>query len=115
MTDDHAPARPRKVTPAQAAGILAERGDRRPPHHGPRDRPVVGRNVPVVPAPPPRRLAHRRPRHPQGLCPGTSPTPAPKQLDALGEPYRPYRSVVAWYCWRAAQLYAGAKAGAVTS
>jgi len=43
------------------------------------------------------------------------PTPTPKQLDALGEPYHPYRSVVAWYCWRAAQLYAGAKASAVTS
>ena len=33
------------------------------------------------------------------------PTPTPKQLDLLGEPYRPYRTVVAWYCWRAAQLY----------
>ncbi len=33
------------------------------------------------------------------------PTPTPKQLDALGERYRPYRSVVAWYCWRAAELY----------
>jgi DNA-3-methyladenine glycosylase II len=33
------------------------------------------------------------------------PMPTPKQLDALGEPYRPYRSVVAWYCWRAAELY----------
>ena len=42
-------------------------------------------------------------------------TPTPKQLDALGEPYRPYRSIIAWYCWRAAQLYAGAKASAVTS
>lgn len=42
-------------------------------------------------------------------------TPTPKQLDALGEPYHPYRSVVAWYCWRAAQLYAGAKPTAVTS
>jgi len=28
--------------------------------------------------------------------------PAPKELDELGEPYRPYRSLVAWYCWRAA-------------
>jgi DNA-3-methyladenine glycosylase II len=35
-------------------------------------------------------------------------TPTPKQLDLLGEPYRPYRSVVAWYCWQAARLYAGA-------
>jgi DNA-3-methyladenine glycosylase II len=43
------------------------------------------------------------------------PTPTPKQLDALGEPFRPYRSVVAWYCWRAAQIYAGAKASAVTA
>jgi DNA-3-methyladenine glycosylase II len=33
------------------------------------------------------------------------PMPTPKQLDALGEPYRPYRSIVAWYCWRAAELY----------
>jgi DNA-3-methyladenine glycosylase II len=33
------------------------------------------------------------------------PMPTPKQLDALGEPYRPYRSVVAWYCWRASELY----------
>jgi DNA-3-methyladenine glycosylase II len=33
------------------------------------------------------------------------PTPTPKQLDALGEPYHPYRSVVAWYCWRASELY----------
>jgi DNA-3-methyladenine glycosylase II len=31
--------------------------------------------------------------------------PTPKQLESLGEPYRPYRSVVAWYCWRAAELY----------
>jgi 3-methyladenine DNA glycosylase/8-oxoguanine DNA glycosylase len=27
--------------------------------------------------------------------------PTPKALDALGEIYRPYRSTVAWYCWRA--------------
>jgi 3-methyladenine DNA glycosylase/8-oxoguanine DNA glycosylase len=28
--------------------------------------------------------------------------PTPKELDELGEPFRPYRSLVAWYCWRAA-------------
>jgi 3-methyladenine DNA glycosylase/8-oxoguanine DNA glycosylase len=28
--------------------------------------------------------------------------PAPKELEELGERYRPYRSLVAWYCWRAA-------------
>ncbi len=43
------------------------------------------------------------------------PTPTPKQLDLLGEPFHPYRSVVAWYCWRAAQRYAGSAATAVTS
>jgi DNA-3-methyladenine glycosylase II len=43
------------------------------------------------------------------------PTPTPKQLDALGEPYHPYRTVVAWYCWRAAQKYGGAAATEVTA
>jgi DNA-3-methyladenine glycosylase II len=43
------------------------------------------------------------------------PTPTPKQLEALGDPYRPYRSVVAWYCWRAAELYGGAAESALTS
>ncbi len=28
--------------------------------------------------------------------------PSPKELDELGEPFRPYRSLVAWYCWRVA-------------
>jgi 3-methyladenine DNA glycosylase/8-oxoguanine DNA glycosylase len=26
--------------------------------------------------------------------------PTPKALDALGEPYRPYRSILAWWCWQ---------------
>jgi DNA-3-methyladenine glycosylase II len=43
------------------------------------------------------------------------PTPTVKQLDALGEPYHPYRSIVAWYCWRAAQLYAGSAPTPVTA
>ncbi|WP_345761994.1 DNA-3-methyladenine glycosylase family protein [Diaminobutyricibacter sp. McL0608] len=42
-------------------------------------------------------------------------TPTVKQLDLLGEPYHPYRSIVAWYCWRATELYAGAVASAVTT
>ena len=29
--------------------------------------------------------------------------PTPKELDERGEPFRPFRSVVAWYCWRAAE------------
>lgn len=33
------------------------------------------------------------------------PEPTEKQLVPLGEPYRPYRSVVAWYCWQAARLH----------
>jgi DNA-3-methyladenine glycosylase II len=27
--------------------------------------------------------------------------PTPKALDVLGEIYRPYRSIAAWYCWQA--------------
>ena len=27
--------------------------------------------------------------------------PTPKQLEPQGERFRPYRSLVAWYCWRA--------------
>jgi 3-methyladenine DNA glycosylase/8-oxoguanine DNA glycosylase len=69
MTGDKPAARPSRVSPAQAARILADRD------------PVIARLI----------------------------------AEALGEPFRPYRSVVAWYCWRAAQLYAGAQASAVTS
>jgi DNA-3-methyladenine glycosylase II len=42
------------------------------------------------------------------------PTPTAKELLPLGDPYRPYRSVVAWYCWRAAELYGGAGESALT-
>lgn len=42
------------------------------------------------------------------------PMPAPKELALLGEPLRPYRSVAAWYCWRAAEIYAGAADSALT-
>jgi DNA-3-methyladenine glycosylase II len=42
------------------------------------------------------------------------PMPTPKQLEPLGDPFRPYRSVVTWYCWRAAELYGGAAESAVT-
>ena len=30
--------------------------------------------------------------------------PTPKELALRGEPFRPYRSLVAWYCWRAADV-----------
>ena len=43
------------------------------------------------------------------------PMPTPKALEALGEPYHPYRSIVAWYCWRATQLYGGAVSTGVTA
>jgi DNA-3-methyladenine glycosylase II len=42
------------------------------------------------------------------------PTPTAKELGPLGDELRPFRSVAAWYCWRAAELYAGAVASAVT-
>jgi DNA-3-methyladenine glycosylase II len=31
----------------------------------------------------------------------------PRQLIAAGEPFRPYRSLVAWYCWQAVHLARG--------
>jgi DNA-3-methyladenine glycosylase II len=32
---------------------------------------------------------------------GLSEPPSPGELAPLGDPYRPYRSIAAWYCWRA--------------
>jgi 3-methyladenine DNA glycosylase/8-oxoguanine DNA glycosylase len=31
---------------------------------------------------------------------GLGEIPTPPQLDEMGETFRPYRSLVAWYCWR---------------
>ena len=31
----------------------------------------------------------------------------PRELQAAGEPFRPYRSLVAWYCWQAVHLARG--------
>lgn len=42
------------------------------------------------------------------------PIPSARELQPLGDRYRPYRSVLAWYCWRAAELYAGAADSALT-
>jgi DNA-3-methyladenine glycosylase II len=41
-------------------------------------------------------------------------TPTPRELEPLGDPYRPYRTVVAWYCWRAVELYAAGIKSALT-
>jgi DNA-3-methyladenine glycosylase II len=48
-----------------------------------------------------------------GLAHGI-PMPAPKELEVYGDAYRPYRSVAAWYCWRAVEVYADAKDSALT-
>jgi DNA-3-methyladenine glycosylase II len=42
------------------------------------------------------------------------PTPTARELEPLGDPYRPYRTVVAWYCWRAVELYATGTDSALT-
>ena len=42
-----------------------------------------------------------------GLAWGLEETPKPKALTALGERFRPYRSVVARYCWEAVALSRG--------
>jgi DNA-3-methyladenine glycosylase II len=52
-------------------------------------------------------------RHGYGLA-WSVPTPTARELGPLGDPFRPYRTVAAWYCWRAVELYAGAAESAVT-
>jgi len=52
-------------------------------------------------------------RHGYGLA-WQVPEPTARELQPLGDPFRPYRSVAAWYCWRAAELYAGAADSALT-
>lgn len=42
-----------------------------------------------------------------GVAWGIDPPPTPKTLLALGDRFRPYRSVVARYCWEAVALYRG--------
>jgi DNA-3-methyladenine glycosylase II len=42
-------------------------------------------------------------RHGYGLA-WDIPTPTARELEPLGDTFHPYRSVVAWYCWRAAEL-----------
>ena len=37
------------------------------------------------------------------LAYGLPALPKPTELQALGERFRPYRTVAAWYCWRAVQ------------
>ena len=52
-------------------------------------------------------------RHGYGLAWNVA-TPTARELKPLGEPYRPYRTVVAWYCWRATELYGRAQDSALT-
>lgn len=35
---------------------------------------------------------------------GLAAPPAPGELEALGDRFRPWRSIVAWYCWRALEV-----------
>lgn len=41
--------------------------------------------------------------------------PTERELGPLGDAFAPYRSVAAWYCWRACELYAGATESALTT
>ena len=42
-----------------------------------------------------------------GLAWGLATAPAAKELAPLGDRFRPYRSVVARYCWEAVSLFRG--------
>ena len=35
---------------------------------------------------------------------GLAELPSPKELARLGDAFRPYRSIAAWYCWRAVEV-----------
>ena len=39
-----------------------------------------------------------------GLAHGWTEPPTAEELEPLGHPFRPYRSVAAWYCWRATEV-----------
>lgn len=41
---------------------------------------------------------------------GLGELPSPRQLAPLGDPFSPYRSVAAWYCWRAVEDKVAARA-----
>jgi DNA-3-methyladenine glycosylase II len=45
-----------------------------------------------------------------GLAWSIDPPPTAKELDPLGERFRPYRTIVARYCWAAVVLYRGGTA-----
>jgi 3-methyladenine DNA glycosylase/8-oxoguanine DNA glycosylase len=36
-----------------------------------------------------------------GVAYGVDPMPTAKELGPLGDPFRPYRTLAAWYCWQA--------------
>lgn len=40
--------------------------------------------------------------------------PSEKELAPLGDSFRPFRSVVAWYCWRACEIFTDAADSALT-
>jgi 3-methyladenine DNA glycosylase/8-oxoguanine DNA glycosylase len=42
-----------------------------------------------------------------GLARGIDPPPTARELLPLGEPFRPFRSIVARYCWEAVALFRG--------
>jgi 3-methyladenine DNA glycosylase/8-oxoguanine DNA glycosylase len=41
------------------------------------------------------------------LLHGLAEMPTPRLLEELGDPLRPFRSIAAWYCWRAADTQLG--------
>ncbi len=43
------------------------------------------------------------------------PMPTERELRPLGDRFAPYRSVVAWYCWRACEVYGAAPESALTT
>ena len=76
-----------------------------PPSDACAGRPTSSAPPPLGPRPRPARQSNTSRRSIGGS--GAS-RPTARELDALGEVYHPYRSVAAWYCWRAAEIYGSA-------
>ncbi|MGC6491287.1 MAG: DNA-3-methyladenine glycosylase family protein, partial [Myxococcota bacterium] len=46
-----------------------------------------------------------------GLAFGHPEAPTARALAPLGDPFRPYRSIVAWYCWRVVDTQTPSRSG----
>jgi len=65
------------------------------------DRTVDGAHVSDLPDAGSAEVWRKATRRPPGYgLAWKVPMPTAREIEPFGDPYRPYRTVVAWYCWR---------------